>query len=677
MSILRKRRETIMILINKIEFENFRQYKNINIEFPKSDKFNLHVLRAKNGTGKTTLLNGILWCFYGREHYLSNEDKALPIINDSLVEKSSNGEELYVNVRISVNDEGKMLVFERKQLFVVAADPLRGKNNSIPSASKLSITVTENDSSNSNVIEDQIEVESIVKQYFDESIFDYYFFDGENLKSYFKKDKTDKIKDSIFNISQVTLLKTASQHIIGMATEKYRQSSKINSDDSSLLDDQINLKNKIDDLISENEKIEKDMPIWQEKVDDADSVLFGYAPVRNNQEKRTEYQRKLDKLQNEYKQFVDDRNAFIREYLVLLNYYPRFKSLFDLIIKKESDGNLPPNIDKTQVQNMLYNHVKNCPVCNNKIDDTAVNFLNSLLEKLDVSSETSNYLMSVKSSLEKLIERCEEYELEKDEILQTEKYLTDEITRVNKELDKISSFLANYSTDNSTLDVSKIEKDRKYYQGLISSNTQKKAYNEKDINSYKDRLKDVEEQLETIVQKKSNKDILSKQVSILRTLSSNFDTVKDLIMKEIKNDIQKNTWNRFESMIWKTNTFGSVSINDNYEISVTNINGKEMTGSLSATEFMALAYSFTLAIHEASGKNCPLVVDSPLGRVSDDNRSNMANELLKVSMDKQIIMLFTPDEYSEEVRDVYDRNASTMRDIALSSDESQIEKVGV
>ena len=102
------------------------------------------------------------------------------------------------------------------------------------------------------------------------------------------------------------------------------------------------------------------------------------------------------------------------------------------------------------------------------------------------------------------------------------------------------------------------------------------------------------------------------------------------------------------------------------------MNNKEMIGSLSATEYMALAYSFTLAIHEASGKNCPLVVDSPLGRVSDENREKMANELLKVSKDKQIIMLFTPDEYSEEVKNVYEGNAASIRVLSLSEDESEV-----
>ena len=91
---------------------------------------------------------------------------------------------------------------------------------------------------------------------------------------------------------------------------------------------------------------------------------------------------------------------------------------------------------------------------------------------------------------------------------------------------------------------------------------------------------------------------------------------------------------------------------------------------------MALAYSFTLAVHDASGKNCPLVVDSPLGRVSDKNRENMAAELLKVSKNKQIIMLFTPDEYSDEVKTIYDSNAASIRDIYLSDNEDQIDRIG-
>ena len=105
-----------------------------------------------------------------------------------------------------------------------------------------------------------------------------------------------------------------------------------------------------------------------------------------------------------------------------------------------------------------------------------------------------------------------------------------------------------------------------------------------------------------------------------------------------------------------------------------NKDGAEMTGSLSATEQMALAYAFTLAIHKASGKNCPLVIDSPLGRVSDENRENMASALKDVSRNKQIIMLFTPDEYSDSVRKMYEGIAE-VRKLSLSVDEYYVEGI--
>ena len=172
--------------------------------------------------------------------------------------------------------------------------------------------------------------------------------------------------------------------------------------------------------------------------------------------------------------------------------------------------------------------------------------------------------------------------------------------------------------------------------------------------------------------KRKEKDELAQQVKLLRKVTNTFDTIKQRIMLVVKNEIEKNTWRMFDAMIWKKHTFKSLTINDEYEISVLNMNNKEMIGSMSATEYMALAYSFTLAIHEASGKNCPLVVDSPLGRVSDENREKMANELLKVSKNKQIIMLFTPDEYSDEVRNIYENAAASIRELVLSEDESEI-----
>lgn len=164
---------------------------------------------------------------------------------------------------------------------------------------------------------------------------------------------------------------------------------------------------------------------------------------------------------------------------------------------------------------------------------------------------------------------------------------------------------------------------------------------------------------------------LRNEIKVLSFLEDTFRVIKDTIMGSMKEELQKATWETFDNMIWKTQTFDRIEIDDNYNISVYDTTNHNMTDSLSATEKTALAYAFILAIHQVSGKNSPLVIDSPLGRVSDVNRERMAEMLLNVSKNKQIVMLFTPDEYSDSVSRMYN-NAASIRDLELSADEKYV-----
>lgn len=667
-----------MIRITKIEFENYRQYKSISVSFDKSGANDLHILRAKNGTGKTTFLNGILWCLYEHEHYLSDKDKALPIVNNSLIQESDENAALNVCVRISLTNNGETIMFERTQTFFVTMDPVSAVKSAAPGSSKLRVIITPSDSKNTKVEDEDAVVQSLVKQYFDEAIYDYYFFDGENLKSYFSKSKSEKIKSSIFNISQVTLLSNAANHTRTMADERHRQAAKLAKEDGpDLIEEIATRKAKIAKLEEENTEIDRRRPALKKKYDDADGALQGYAPIRINTEKRASLERELKSLQDDYATFSASKNEFIVTYLTLLNFYPRAKATLALIQEKQEKGSLPPNVDKEQIQRLLDTHAKSCPICNGDIDAKAIEHLRKVLNQLDVSQSTSHFLMEIKGSLETVVDKCKKFPKEYDDILKKEKYYTEEIATKKKQADDISAFLAQYSDENGSIDVKKLEADRQSAQDEMSADDNRRTLNESDIRRLTQELTQLEAEKDRQEEKRGKKDLLSKQVSALRLLTTRFEDVQRAIMDEIKKDIQEQTWKRFDAMIWKKNTFGSLAINDAYELSVYNTTHNEMTGSLSATEYMALAYSFTLAIHDASGKNCPLVVDSPLGRVSDDNRANMANELLKVSAQKQIIMLFTPDEYSDEVKALYDTNAASIRNVSLSVDEDQVESVGV
>lgn len=667
-----------MIKINKIEFINYRQYKNITVDFISKEGNNLFILKAKNGTGKTTFLNGILWCLYNNEYYISDKDKALPIINSSLVKKAQEQEKLTASVKVTVDDSENIVIFERFQYFIVKVNHLKGNKTVIPGQTGLKVIITPKDNvSNTKVYEDELEVNNLVKQYFDESIYSYYFFDGENLKNYFEKSNTKKIKDSIFNISQVTLLANAISHLDIMQKEKSRLVSKMFDSDGKIYTNIENLEKKIKRLEEENEELESLLPDYRKKYTEADEILKGYAPIRSNTAQRDKLERELTNLKIDYSSFKDYKKNFIRESLVLLNLYPRIKNTLDMILEKQKNNVLPPSIDKNQVSLLLSTHAKTCPMCDSVLDEKAIKHLTELLEKLDVTSSTSNYLMEIKSSLEIAVNKCLKFPEELEKINKDEKFYRTEIEDKEQQVSAINGYLARYASEgHDEIDVSKVEKERNTNLQLIKTSETKIELNKKDIKLAKIQLDEFIKEREKLEQKTKDKSLMTKQVAVYRTLESALEEVQNSIMEKIKDEIQNLTWNSFAAMIWKKNTFGSITIDDQYSMSVFDVDGNETTGTLSATERMALAYAFTLAIHEASGKNCPLVVDSPLGRSSDENRTNMATELLKLSKNKQIIMLFTPDEYSAEVKAIYESANVSIRDIVLSGDEKEIEKVG-
>lgn len=53
--------------IEYIKLYNYRLYKGMNqIDFPKDEKKNIYIIYGENGFGKTTFLQSLIWCLYGR-----------------------------------------------------------------------------------------------------------------------------------------------------------------------------------------------------------------------------------------------------------------------------------------------------------------------------------------------------------------------------------------------------------------------------------------------------------------------------------------------------------------------------------------------------------------------------------------------------------------------------------
>ena len=166
------------VTFTKIELENYRQYKNVSLNFSKENDSNLHVLKAKNGTGKTTFINSITWCLYGEEKYISDADKALNLPNEKVIESTEENGTVNVAARITLKDDesNKIIVFSREQRYRVNFNIINKNKKTILEQTKFSIAITSLiNSGNSIIIDEPTECEQFVNTYFNKAIFDYYF----------------------------------------------------------------------------------------------------------------------------------------------------------------------------------------------------------------------------------------------------------------------------------------------------------------------------------------------------------------------------------------------------------------------------------------------------------------------------------------------------------------------
>ena len=661
------------VVIDKIAFENYRQYGTGSLSFRTNGDALLSVLIAKNGTGKTTLLNAITWCLYDKELHLADEKTALPLVNAAAARSLPEGSLIPVSVAITILDGNNIVEFYRAMNFKTSIDSA-GNPRYIPGKSKFTVSITPiGDFENTQVLQG-IDADVVAKQYFDEAIFKFYFFDGEKLRDFFAAGQSNTIQQSIFNISQVTMLENACGRLKRMHYDRTKKLAKDCPDIAALNEEREKQEKRLATARETLSDSRADVLELTHKRDELDEILRGYDPIKKLQQERQDLESTLRHIEDEEETYRSDRSAFIRQYTVLLTLYPRIKKTLDLIGVKEADGDLPPAIDKDQVRRLLDHLDEPCPLCNGVIGETGRAHLEALLEKISVSSHTSNYLKEIKGPLERYLEQAQNFKKELASLRQREMDIEERKNVASQRLQQITSTLSNFESESGQLNVAKTEAERTAIIQRINVANQAIGAANTTIAACNERLAQIEAAVNKALQTMNEHADIRKQLEVIDMLHGQFTKIKNQIMDEMKAEIEKTTWDIFDSMIWKKQTFGRIEIDDSYDIAVYNTDGIEMTGSLSATEQMALAYAFTLAIHRASGKNCPLVIDSPLGRVSDDNRENMARALLEVSRDKQIIMLFTPDEYSAAVRQMYDVSAD-VRELALSEDESFVEGI--
>src|SRR5690606_8658987 len=109
---------------------------------------------------------------------------------------------------------------------------------------------------------------------------------------------------------------------------------------------------------------------------------------------------------------------------------------------------------------------------------------------------------------------------------------------------------------------------------------------------------------------------------------------------EMRENIEKLTKDKFIKIQWKEEEFVDIRLDDEYNIFIKNKTGKEeRPGDLSDGEKLCLGLCFMSALHNISGFDLPIIMDTPLGNLDKDMRHNIAKFLPDFVDGKQTVLL--------------------------------------
>ena len=641
----------ITMKLEKISIKNYRQYRDVEIEFDTNPDTNFTIIKGNNGTGKTTLLNAFTWCLYGKEIHSYGHKAGMELCNNKSVTLAEPNEDITVSVTINLVDENnRPYIFERSLDFYKTFDGELRKRSK-----KTTFKVTK---PHGNDITVKYDDEYTIKKLIPKKVQDYFFFDGARLGDYFQKNSNQNIRDAVFDISQLNIVESLSKNL-GKVVDSYISKQKKNSPDVADAQSKVNKHERnIEEFERTIIKLDDEIEEAQSEIESINNQLLelnevGVTKAVKDEQKLVSQITSLEiklKGKNLRGGLQNKRSKLIMDYYPLLMAHSYFFNFLELGEDSRKKGFIPPKYKKSFLQDLLNAEKCICGVDFNEHPEHKEEIIR-LFEETNPITDQSEKITAILTTIRENIlnnklknSKRKIVDINRD-IIETE----NKIDEKTKELKNVRTITENNSID----EINKLAQIKKDLRDIINNNSKKIGGLESQIKYANKELKIAEQNLKKQEQLENETLELNKKIEFTKKAKNDANLLYKTLSTEVKNQIQELTKDKFTKIQWKENEFVDIELTKDYDISIINkIGNVEKPGDLSDGEKLSLGLCFMSALHKISGFDLPIIMDTPLGNLDVDIRRNIAKFLPEFVEHKQIVLLVTGTEYTDDFRDI-------------------------
>lgn len=612
----------------QITLKDFRCfYGEHSIDFSQDPERNVTLIHAENGVGKTTLLNALLWCFYGQT--TDRFEKRDDLVNYDA--KAAGAQHAFVEVLFEHNGSR----YRARRYTGGGGDDRAFTVMRIDGGSHITLTTAD----------------AFINTVIPKSMAGHFLFDGEHAEVFLGEDNRRSVRKAVQDILGCSLIETALEDLEAAATWYRQQMPKTKASASiEALNARIDaLGSQISTAHTVKERLKGEIDIIEQRIADIDEKLRNSEAAKTLQASRDRTRQELERA----KARESDAQAEVLKWLGDNGRFLVSSKITELGIEhldqQETKGRLPSPYNEEFICDLL--DLRRC-ICGAKLEpgtDAHV-AVSSLLQKA-ANAVLRSRITKVRARLSHLKAERQKAPARLDAANRRLNDAREDISRHEQTLDNISERLKGIDFD----DIAERETKRTELRREANQKRQQLGGFDNQIQTAERDKASAERDLKRLADEDAGARIFVKRYALCERLKGQLEV--DLKREEeAARAVLRASINRI--LAATSRKAFNLSMTRDYSISLVNHAGTQMPKSSGENQLLGLA--FTAALVEFArvrqgatdrrllkGTVAPLVLDSPFGQLDEEYRRTTASFIPEMA--GQVVLMLSQSQASGAV----------------------------